>query len=371
MAIYRLEAKIVGRSRGHSVTAAAAYRARARIVDGRTGVVHDFTRRGGVEHTEILTPAHAPAWMREDRARLWNLVEASETRTNAQLARELVLTLPRELSAEQRIAVTRAFVSSELVSLGMIADVAHHTGRIDADGLAQNHAHVLLSLREVTQHGFSRHKMRAWNSTELLERWRAEWAAHLNEALKQADIACAPVDHRSLAKQRVELQERSSAARVVGDEVQAFEFDLAAYELNRTPEPKRGRALHLEERSVPSEQAELVEAVRSERKRRRTQVETFRVWLRERTREALQATHSLGDRLRAGLTAAVLAPLQAANLSASLNGLGRGEDERLPPEERTRPHRRELRLRQVRERRLKRLIEEIEIEVVRDRGRGR
>src|SRR4051812_19413600 len=113
VAIYRLEAKVIGRTSGRSACAAAAYRAAERIVDQRTGQVHDYARRGGVEHAEILAPETAPAWV-QDRAALWNAVEAAETRRNAQLARELVLTLPRELTPEQRLETVRSFVSAEL-----------------------------------------------------------------------------------------------------------------------------------------------------------------------------------------------------------------------------------------------------------------
>lgn len=364
MAIYRLEAKIVGRSRGHSATAAAAYRARARIADERTGLVHDFTRRSGVEHTEILTPAHAPTWMREDRARLWNLVEATENRARSQLARELVLTLPRELSAEQRIAVTRAFVSSELVSLGMVADVAHHTGRIDANGLAQPHAHVLLSLREVTENGFSRHKARAWNSVEHLERWRAAWAAHLNEALRQAEIACAPLDHRSLAERRAEALAHSAAARAAGDENEALDLAFTAYALG-DPEPKLGRARHLEDRGIESDQAPLVEAVRQERAQMRSRAEIFRRWLRKRVTQAAVATQDLGDRLRAGLTASALTPLRETNLALAGGRLASDKRQHRGPNER--PHRHELGRDEVERRRVRQTMRQL----LRELQRGR
>ena len=79
MAIYRLEVKVIGRTSGRSACAAAAYRAAERIVDQRTGQVHDYARRGGVEHAEILAPETAPAWV-QDRAALWNAVEAAERR---------------------------------------------------------------------------------------------------------------------------------------------------------------------------------------------------------------------------------------------------------------------------------------------------
>jgi ATP-dependent exoDNAse (exonuclease V) alpha subunit len=168
VAIYRLEAKVIGRTSGHSACAAAAYRAAERIVDQRTGQVHDYARRGGVEHAEILAPETAPAWV-QDRAALWNAVETAETRRNAQLARELVLTLPRELTPEQRLEAVRSFVSAELVSRGMVADLAIHSGRTARDGAEQPHAHVMLTLRAIGPEGLAGNKVRAWNEVAALD----------------------------------------------------------------------------------------------------------------------------------------------------------------------------------------------------------
>nr|WP_242656665.1 MobA/MobL family protein [Salipiger marinus] len=87
MAIYHLRATMISRSAGRSATAAAAYRSASHIEDHRTGLSFDYRARGGVDHVEILAPAHAPEWA-QDRAALWNAVEAAETRKNSQVARE-------------------------------------------------------------------------------------------------------------------------------------------------------------------------------------------------------------------------------------------------------------------------------------------
>lgn len=123
MAIYRLAADIVRRSQGRTVTAAAAYRAGEVIADQRTGLVFDYRRRQGVTETLILAPPDAPAWMR-DRARLWNAVEAAEKRKDAQLARDIELALPHELSPAERRELVRGFVAAAFVDAGMVADVA-------------------------------------------------------------------------------------------------------------------------------------------------------------------------------------------------------------------------------------------------------
>ncbi len=97
MAIYHCSASMIRRSRGRSATAAAAYRAGEKITDERTGLVHDYRKKGGVDYTALLVPEQAPAELR-DRATLWNAVERSEKRKDAQLAREIDVALPRELS---------------------------------------------------------------------------------------------------------------------------------------------------------------------------------------------------------------------------------------------------------------------------------
>ncbi|MDP1577439.1 MAG: MobA/MobL family protein, partial [Cypionkella sp.] len=101
MAIYHLRATMISRSAGRSATAAAAYRSASHIEDHRTGLSFDYRARGGVDHVEIVAPAHAPEWA-QDRAALWNAVEAAETRKNSQVAREIRVALPAELDHAQR-----------------------------------------------------------------------------------------------------------------------------------------------------------------------------------------------------------------------------------------------------------------------------
>ena len=159
MAIYRFEAKILGRSDragGRSISAAAAYRAGERIADFKYEVVHDYRRRGaGVVFSEVVAPENAPAWA-WDREKLWNAVEAKEDTHNrhasAQLAREFIVALPKELTAEQRETLVRGFVRSELVSRGMVADLSIHEPK-EGDNF---HAHILCSLREIGPEGFDK-----------------------------------------------------------------------------------------------------------------------------------------------------------------------------------------------------------------------
>ena len=202
MAIYRFEAKVIARSQGRSATASAAYRAAESIDDERTGAVFDYTRKRGVLSAEILTPPNTPTWM-EDRAQLWNAVEKAEKRKDAQLARDLLLSLPHELTREQRRELVREFVMSEFVAQGMIADVAIHAPDRGADE-RNHHAHVLLTMRELAGYGFGL-KVREWNATAQLEAWREHWADAVNRHLEQHGCT-ARVDHRSLADQGIDRE---------------------------------------------------------------------------------------------------------------------------------------------------------------------
>jgi ATP-dependent exoDNAse (exonuclease V) alpha subunit len=201
VAIYHLAADIVRRSAGRTVTAAAAYRAGELIEDARTGLAFDYRRRRGVAHAEIIAPAGAPAWM-HDRARLWNAVEAVEKRKDAQLARDLDMALPHELTPAQRLDLVRGYVRAAFVSDGMVADVAIHAPCRRGADRRNHHVHILLTMRGIDGDGFGP-KARAWNDTAKLEAWRALWAEHVNRALELAG-ASARVDHRSLAAQGIE-----------------------------------------------------------------------------------------------------------------------------------------------------------------------
>ncbi|HUB72923.1 MAG TPA: Ti-type conjugative transfer relaxase TraA, partial [Solirubrobacteraceae bacterium] len=202
VAIYHLSAKVISRADGRSAVAAAAYRSASELQDERLGRAHDFTSKAGVIHSEILLPEGAPARL-ADRATLWNEVEATEKRKDAQLAREIEIALPRELTKAQAIGLAQDFVREQFVARGMVADLNVHWGRT-ASGEDQPHAHVMLTMREVGPDGFGK-KVRDWNRTELLVGWRARWAELANERLAELghDIR---VDHRSHAAQGIGLE---------------------------------------------------------------------------------------------------------------------------------------------------------------------
>lgn len=216
--------KIISRGKGKSAVAAAAYRAGEKITNSYDGITHDYTRKGGVAHTEILLPENAPAAY-ADRAILWNEVEQAEKAKNAQLAREIELALPVELSPEQNISLVREYVKEHFVSAGMCADICIHDKE---DG--NPHAHVMLTMRPFDQDGSWAAKSRkeyildkngerirlksgayksrkvdatAWNDQGKAEVWRAAWADMVNHALERQGMA-ERIDHHSYERQGVE-----------------------------------------------------------------------------------------------------------------------------------------------------------------------
>ena len=224
MAIYHCSIKIISRGKGKSAVAAAAYRSGETLTNKYDGITHDFTRKGGIVHTEILLPPHAPPEF-TDRSTLWNSVEKIEKARNSQLAREIEIALPAELDQEQQIQLVREYVKDNFVSVGMCADVAIHDKK---DG--NPHAHIMLTMRPLEQYGewgakskkeyildkgsqriklkngtFKSRKADTvdWNNREKAEAWRQAWTDIANSYLAAQDRP-ERIDHRSFKRQGVE-----------------------------------------------------------------------------------------------------------------------------------------------------------------------
>ena len=195
MAIYHLSMQIISRSKGQSAVAAAAYRSGDRLLDERTGETK-FYKRDVQPDTMILAPAHSPSWV-TDREKLWNEVEKMEKRKDSQLAREMNIALPRELSKDQQKGLIRSFVQEQFVDKGMIADLAIHR-----DDVNNPHAHIMLTMRTIDETGFGK-KNRDWNadfahskknekgfitSSETCLDIREKWAKYANQALEREGI---------------------------------------------------------------------------------------------------------------------------------------------------------------------------------------
>lgn len=141
MSIYHCSIKIISRSGGRSAVASAAYRSGEKLYNEETGLMHDFSQKGGVVYTEILLPENAPDRFR-DRQTLWNEVQKVEKRSDAQFAREVEVAFPVEMNREEQISCLHSYVSKNFVSKGMIADIAIHD-----KGDGNPHAHILLTVR--------------------------------------------------------------------------------------------------------------------------------------------------------------------------------------------------------------------------------
>ena len=198
---------IIKRSEGRSAVAAAAYRSGTKLTNEWDGLTHDYTRKGGVVHAEIMLPAHAPPEF-ADRSTLWNSVEQIEKARDSQLAREIEAALPRELTREQQLALVRAYVKDNFVDKGMCADFAIHD-----KGTGNPHVHIMLTVRPLKENGAWGAKCRKaydldengqripdgkggwknhredttdWNDKGNVEIWRAAWAAYTNRALQES-----------------------------------------------------------------------------------------------------------------------------------------------------------------------------------------
>lgn len=251
MALFRASLRTFSRSKGESATAAAAYRAGIDLPDDRLGMTHKFSRRQGVEAVRHFAPAGAPVWA-YDTVKLWNAAEAAESRSNSRVARELVVSLPHELSATKRLALAEE-ISQALVERYKIAVMlAMHAP--DKKGDARNHhCHVLMSTRELTASGFGA-KVRALDDRVQgpleVDFLRAMVEQKTNAALEAAKVP-ERVDRRS-------LEQRSQAAEEAGD------YQRAA-ELTREPTLVVGRAATAAaRRGVPQERVRANALIRAE-----------------------------------------------------------------------------------------------------------
>ncbi len=216
------------RSKGHSAVAAAAYRSGTKLKDERTGKIHRYDKRSGVAETFILLPSNTShlfvpdAQMGvpdadqqkdhlselPDRAFLWNAVEASETRKNSCVARELILALPHELSYKERSDLTRDMALYLMERYRVAVDSAIHAP-VEGDGHDSRnyHAHILFSTRELTSTGFGKKtrilddKVTGKEETELI---RKVWETLSNDALSRAGHGDVQIDHRSLEEQGID-----------------------------------------------------------------------------------------------------------------------------------------------------------------------
>lgn len=204
MAIYHFSMQPISRSAGRSATAAAAYRAACKVIDERTGEIHDYTRKRGVQSARLILPGGGTA----DRAAFWSKVEVHHKHPRAVTAREVVVALPKELDAEQRRELAEQYGQDLADRYGVAADVCVHGPDGDNDNW---HVHILLSACTCSPAGQLGKKVealdpissaRAKRKENAVEAERPLWEALANAALERAGQA-ARIDHRTLEAQGI------------------------------------------------------------------------------------------------------------------------------------------------------------------------
>ena len=153
--------KQVKRSSGRSSVAAAAYRSATRMVDERTGLIHDYSKKQGVERSDIFAPENAPEWA-HDRAELWNACEAKENRSNSCTAHELEIGFPAEFNATQRREAGEQIARELVRRYECAVEIAYHHPSKKGDD-RNFHAHIMFSTRGFdasTKDGWAKNKSR-------------------------------------------------------------------------------------------------------------------------------------------------------------------------------------------------------------------
>jgi len=177
---------------------AAAYRSGQDLGGEGDEITHDYTRKGGVVHKEIILPDNAPQEFK-DRQTLWRAVEAKERRRDARLARKIEVALQIEFDLEEQKALLREYIKENFVDKGMIADVSLHN-----KGDGNPHAHIMLTTRHVTPDGFGG-KNRDWDKDIELVKWRENWANINNRKFEEKGLD-ERIDHRTLKTQGIDRE---------------------------------------------------------------------------------------------------------------------------------------------------------------------
>lgn len=279
MAIFHLSVKPVQRSKGRSATSAAAYRAGVCLADERTGEIHDYTKKQGVEHTEIITPTGENI----DREKLWNLAESSEKRKDGTTAREYEIALPEELTNEERKALVQEFGKHLVERHGCAVDIAVHKPNRKGDQ-RNHHAHILCTTRHFQPGGElgakcdvelsdrDRQKKNLPGRKTELDATRAQWAHLVNRALERTGHK-ERVSHESLEAQGIQREPTNHLGPVATAMERRGESSERG-DLNRAP---------VENRVVQDELA-ATEQVQAGTERMRTQAREWRL-AQERARQ--------------------------------------------------------------------------------------
>lgn len=225
MAHYHFTVKPVSRREGKSPVGRLAYRSGTDLKDHRNGETYYFSSREDVFHVDILLPEGAPSWIVElarecqlDRQNVLqkfsDIIEAAEKRKDGRVYREVEFALPNELTKEQNIEWSKEFVRDIFCSKGMMAIVNYHCEFDKELGIEKPHCHVLLSTRNLTEDGFNRHKNLDWNSDELVNEGREQFAVYQNAALERYGFE-ARVTHLSYADRGLDIEPQTKLGQNV------------------------------------------------------------------------------------------------------------------------------------------------------------
>ena len=224
---FHFSISMISRGKSKSAVASAAYISCEKLTNEWDGVTHDYHNKKGLLHSEIFLPENVPKEF-QDRSFLWNSVELNEKASNAQLARNFIISLPKELSFEENKKLITDFIQENFVSKGMIVDLAIHNE--NDEGNNNIHAHIMTTLRPINEKGQWQAKSKKeyildengerilgengkpktrkieltdWNDRGNAEKWRENFATLCNRYLEKNQID-KRVDHRSFERQGVE-----------------------------------------------------------------------------------------------------------------------------------------------------------------------
>ena len=211
MAIYHFSVKNISRAQGRSAVACAAYRSGEKLIDERQGKEQDYTKKTGVEFTKIYAPIGTKTELL-DRGQLWNAVEKTERRKDANLAREFEIALPQELNKAEREKLVDELCNKIVERHSVIVDAAIHAPHTDSGSDERNyHAHIMFTGRHIDLEtgDFAAKKNRDFNkenSSETVQKWREDFADMTNAHLMRAGHLFSSVDHRSYAAQGLDKE---------------------------------------------------------------------------------------------------------------------------------------------------------------------
>ena len=224
---FHFSISLISRGKSKSAVASAAYISCEKLINEWDGVTHDYHNKKGLLHAEIFLPENVPKEF-QDRSFLWNSVELNEKASNAQLARNFIIALPKELSIEENKNLITDFIQENFVSKGMIVDFAIHDE--SDEGNKNIHAHIMTTLRPINEKGQWQPKSKKeyildkngekiklksgnyktrkveltdWNDKGNAEKWRENFAALCNQYLEKNNLE-KRVDHRSFERQGIE-----------------------------------------------------------------------------------------------------------------------------------------------------------------------